>query len=227
MDTSINNQEETLPDINSADDMEAGKNEMKNELEDTVEISGEGAAKAAEAATETEEIDVEVDIPSEDEAPAENADSLRNELTATKDRLLRQIAEFQNYRRRTEQEKNMLIQAGKAQVIQQMLELMDDFTRSIEAANLLEEQQESVPPMYRSLKDGVVMVFDKFKGELERLGVEPIEAVGHPFNENEHEALMQQPAPDNMEAGTVVEEIQKGYRLGDRVLRHSRVIVAA
>ena len=207
-----------------------------NDMEDTVEISGEGAAKAAaeadESLTETQEVKNQEEEASEEAAAPEKGDrpadteALRNELRETKERLLRQIAEFQNYRRRTEQEKNTLIQAGKVQVIQQMLELVDDFARSMDAAKLLEENQDDVPPMYSSLKDGVVMIYEKLQRELKRLGVEPIEAVGQPFNENEHEAMMQQPAPDDTAAGTVLNEIQKGYRMGERVLRHSKVIVA-
>ena len=192
-------------------------------MEDTVEISGEGAAKAAaDTTTETEETNGGTDSVQDQDEQA-----LQAELNETKDRLLRQVAEFQNYRRRTEQEKNMLVQAGKVQVVQQMLEIFDDFTRSLEAANQLQDQQESASPAYEKLKVGVEMVYEKFKGELGRLGVEPIEAVGKPFNENEHEALMQQPAPDNTEPGIVLEEIQKGYRMGNRVLRHSRVVVAS
>ena len=80
---------------------------------------------------------------------------------------------------------------------------------------------------FEKLKEGVELVYEKFKSELGRLGVEPIEAIGHPFNENEHEALMQQPAPEDTAPGTVIDEIQKGYRMGERVLRHSRVVVAA
>jgi molecular chaperone GrpE len=193
------------------------------DMEDTVEISGEGAAKAAaDTTTETEETNGGTDSVQDQDEQA-----LQAELNETKDRLLRQVAEFQNYRRRTEQEKNMLVQAGKVQVVQQMLEIFDDFTRSLEAANQLQDQQESASPAYEKLKVGVEMVYEKFKGELGRLGVEPIEAVGKPFNENEHEALMQQPAPDNTEPGIVLEEIQKGYRMGNRVLRHSRVVVAS
>lgn len=121
----------------------------------------------------------------------------------------------------------MLFESGKAKVVQQMLEILDDFTRSVEAANQLEEQEDQQNDGFVQLKEGVVLVFEKFQSELSRLGVEPIEAKGRPFNEQEHEALMQQPAPEDTEPGTVLEEIQKGYRMGDRVLRHSRVVVAA
>ena len=202
-------------------------------MEDTVEISGEGAAKAAaeNAAEQAEEqTDAKEEQENEEASTEENSevDGLKSELKETKDRLLRQVAEFQNYKRRTEQEKTMLFESGKAKVVQQMLEIMDDFTRSVEAANQLAEQEEdSSQDKFEQLKQGVDLVFEKFKNELSRLGVEPIEAKGQPFNEQEHEALMQQPAPEDTEPGTVLEEIQKGYRMGDRVLRHTRVVVAA
>lgn len=199
--------------------------------EDTVEISGEGAAKAAAHAAdngvEEEEVEKEeedVDVQSESTAESEQ---LKSELKETKDRLLRQVAEFQNYKRRTEIEKTTLFESGKAKVVLQMLEIFDDFTRSVDAAKQYEEQQEQTKDGFEQLKQGVELVYNKFQNELERLGVEPIEAKGHPFNEQEHEALMQQPAPEDVDPGTVLEEIQKGYRMGDRVLRHSRVVVAA
>ena len=204
-----------------------------NDMEDTVEISGEGAAKAAaeNAAEQAEEQTDATEEQENEEVPAEDnseVDGLKSELKETKDRLLRQVAEFQNYKRRTEQEKTMLFESGKAKVVQQMLEIMDDFTRSVEAANQLAEQDEDASQdKFEQLKQGVDLVFEKFKNELSRLGVEPIEAKGQPFNEQEHEALMQQPAPEDTEPGTVLEEIQKGYRMGDRVLRHTRVVVAA
>lgn len=203
-----------------------------NDMEDTVEISGEGAAKAAAENTDeqAEEAAEAMEEKKEEEKPPEDntaVDGLKSELKETKDRLLRQVAEFQNYKRRTEQEKTMLFESGKAKVVQQMLEILDDFTRSVEAANQLAEQEDKAKENFEQLKQGVELVFDKLKNELTRLGVEPIEAKGQPFNEQEHEALMQQPAPEDTEPGTVLEEIQKGYRMGDRVLRHTRVVVAA
>ena len=203
------------------------------DIDDRVEISDEGATKAANEGASSSPGEVEIDsemLESDNEVLDQStigADSLRAELNDTKDRLLRQAAEFQNYRRRTEQEKNNLVRAGKEQVIQQILDIFDDFTRSIEATKQAEEQEETLNPAYVKLKEGVELVYEKFRNELYRLGVEPIEAVGKSFNENEHEALMQQPAPENMEPGTVIEEIQKGYRMGEKVLRHSRVIVAS
>jgi molecular chaperone GrpE len=72
----------------------------------------------------------------------------------------------------------------------------------------------------------VGLVYRKFVDALKQLGVEPIEAEGQPFDEQEHEAVLQQPAPDGVAPGTVLSEVQRGYRLGERVIRHARVIVA-
>ncbi|MBX2819120.1 MAG: nucleotide exchange factor GrpE [Rhodothermaceae bacterium] len=206
------------------------------EMDDTVEISGEGAAKAAGESNDTDEQSVDeqsIDEESLAEEPTDTnieqgeVESVRNELNDTKNRLLRQAAEFQNYKRRTEQEKSLYVRTGKEQVIQPMLDIFDDFSRSINATKQAEEQNENLNPMYLKLREGVELVYEKFRNELNRLGVEPIEAVGKSFNENEHEALMQQPAPEDVEPGTVLEEIQTGYRMGDKILRHSRVIVAS
>lgn len=201
------------------------------EMDDTVEISGEGAAKAAEENSNEDHHPENEDKVVDESTEAKNEpgydDKISNELVETKNRLLRQAAEFQNYKRRTEQEKSLYVRTGKEQVIQPMLDIFDDFTRSIDATKQAEEQDENLNPMYLKLREGVELVYEKFRNELNRLGVEPIEAVGKSFNENEHEALMQQPAPEDVEPGTILEEIQTGYRMGEKVLRHSRVIVAS
>lgn len=151
--------------------------------------------------------------------------ALANELERTQDQIKRQAAEFQNYRRRTEQEKAQMVEFGKKLVVEQLLDIIDDFQRSLEAATEAAEEEES-SPAFDSLRSGVEMVYAKLMDELGKLGVETIDAVGEPFDEELHEALMQQPAPEGTEPGTVLTEIQQGYRLGDRVIRHARVVVA-
>ena len=162
-------------------------------------------------------------------APAPNEAELaqaKEELASLQDKLVRQAAEFQNFRRRTAQEKSTLVEYGKSLVLQNMLDAIDDVGRSKEAAEKL-EGQEDAEAAYRALKKGVDLVYEKFMSELARLDVQPIEAVGRPFDEKEHEAIMQQPAPEGMGTDVVLQEVQKGYRMGDRVLRHSKVIVSA
>lgn len=153
-------------------------------------------------------------------------DTLKEQLDAAQEQLLRNAAEFQNYRRRTEQEKSQLIELGKSVVIRHFLDIVDDLQRSLEAAEQAEQQESQNSPTYAALKEGVELVYRKFTDELARHGVEPIEAVGREFDENEHEAMMQQPETD-ASPGTVIDELQKGYRMGDRILRHAKVIVAA
>ena len=150
---------------------------------------------------------------------------LRAELEETRDRLLRQAAEYQNFRKRTAQERETLVELGKGLVIERMLDVLDDFERSLGAAEEMERQEDG-GPVYQALKQGVELVHRKMIDELQRVGLEPIEALDEPFDENLHDALMQQPAPEGKEPGTVIGEVQKGYRLNERVIRHSKVIVA-
>jgi molecular chaperone GrpE len=162
----------------------------------------------------------------EERSPEEQIAALKEEQQELNDKLLRKAAEFQNFRRRMQREKKKLFRSGKREVILPMLEVLDDFQRSIEAAEQLQEQDDAAAA-YESLKSGVEMVFQKFLDELQGVGVEPIDAEGKPFDENVHEAMMQQPAPEGVEEGTVLHETRTGYRLDDQVLRHSRVIVAS
>ncbi len=157
----------------------------------------------------------------------ESAEQVALDLQQMKDQLLRQVAEFQNYRRRVDKERATWQQRAQIQVIEPMLAVLDDFRRSLD---MLEEQgdsQKTTGPAYATLKEGVELVYQNFSNALEKLGVEYIEAVGHPFDEHLHEAMMQMPAPEGTAPGTIVGEIQRGYRLGDRVLRYSGVVVAA
>lgn len=180
----------------------------------------EGAA-APGAADDRERLD--------DLAAVEELARLRTELEAARERLLRQAAEFQNYRRRTEAEKTQSVTLGKSLVVQQLLDVFDDFGRSIEAAKSVGDAPDPavLPDAFAALRQGVELVYGKLRGELDRLGVEQLDVVGHRFDESEHEALMQQPATEGQEPGVVVAELQKGYRMGDRVLRHAKVIVSA
>lgn len=186
----------------------------------------------AEFSDEESQIDVQDEHASNQHSEDQGADwearieSLQQELDETNNRLLRQAAELQNFRRRSEEEKTRLVASSKGRVLKPMLEVLDDLERSLEATESLDEAGDA-GNAYDSLREGVEMVLRKFQATLDQLGVEAIEAEGEPFNENEHEAVMQQPAPEDADSGMVLQEIQKGYRLGDRVLRHSKVVVAS
>jgi len=180
---------------------------------------------AANEETEAEPPEDIADPIEEIERLREEVEELKEERDEFNERMLRKAADLENLRRRMDREKRRRHEAGKVTVLESMLEVLDDFERSLEAARELDDAEDA-ESAYESLKGGVEMVFRKFQDELESLGVEPIEAEGEPFDEQLHEAMMRQPS-EEAEPGTVLQEIQKGYTMGDRVLRHSRVVVAA
>jgi molecular chaperone GrpE len=166
-------------------------------------------------------------IPGDGDQSDRTIEELREELAATKDQLLRKAAEFQNYRKRREQEKLADLSIGKTLAIQPFLDVLDDLGRSLEAARQTDPGEEQPPEArLQSLVEGVELVYRKFEEALDRLGVTPIDVVGKPFDEHEHEAMLQQPAPEGTPSGIVLQELQRGYRMGERILRHSRVIVS-
>ncbi len=169
-----------------------------------------------------------VDSPDQQaNAGAEATQSVDEELAQIKNQLLRVSAEFQNYRRRTEQARIQDTALGKSIVLQNVLGVYDDLGRSLDASRALADNPDvDVKSSYEALRSGMNLVYKNFSDELKRLGLTEINAVGTQFDESLHEALMQQPAADGVEPGAVISEVQKGYMFGDRVLRHSKVIVA-
>lgn len=175
---------------------------------------------------------VEEEFRNEDEATEGEQDEvselerIREEYLALEDRFLRQAADFQNFRRRSLDDRALSLEIGRNQIAQPVLDVLDDLRRSLEAAEIALEQ-EGETKAFESLHNGVRLVYEKFVTELDKLGIRPMEVVGKAFDEECHEAILQQPAPEGVEPGTVLGEIQKGYTIGDRVLRHARVIVAS
>ncbi len=163
---------------------------------------------------------------SEDEAPQEELPDALAEcteaLSAERDQRLRLAAEFANYRRRMENQRVEWPARARATVIRPLLPILDDLERSLDVAG----QTESEDAAFLSLRSGVNLVYKNFIAELEKFGLERIQALGMPFDENLHEAVGQAPAAEGSDSGSVLHESQAGYRLGDRVLRHAQVVVA-
>ncbi len=196
-----------------------------NDASPAVDDSPNSADPADEEGTAPDLPDDVEALTDEVEALREEVDGLKAEREELNERLLRKAAELENVRRRMDREKKRRHVAGKETVLESMLEVLDDFERSLDAAQDL-DVSEDPESAYETLKGGVEMVYRKFQDQLQSLGVEPIEAEGQPFDEQLHEAMMRQPS-DDVEPGNVLQEVQKGYTMGDRVLRHSRVVVAA
>ena len=137
-----------------------------------------------------------------------------NELN---DSYLRLRAEFDNYRKRTLREKSDLIKSGGEGALIGLLPVIDDFERA------LDTMKKATDP--KAVAEGVELIYSKFMDYLGRQGVKPIEAVGQPFGTEMFEAVAMIPAPDEAQKGRVIDCVQTGYVLNDKVIRHAKVVV--
>ena len=154
-------------------------------------------------------------------------EQVKKEMATLKDHFLRQAAEFQNFRKRAIEERAHSVEIGKSQVALPMADVLDDLRRSLEASSSVDSSAGAAGAnSVVALSEGIRLVYEKLELELAKLRVTSMDVLGQPFDESRHEALMQQPAPAGTEPGTVLAEIQKGYMVGDSVLRHARVVVA-
>ncbi len=169
------------------------------------------AEETTEAAREVPPAEKQAETPAED--PAEK---LRADLAAEKDRNMRLLADFDNFRRRVTREKNETYQRAAEATIAEFLPVLDNFDRAIAQA----------PDVGEPFADGMRMVHAQFADVLAKAGLTSIPAVGEPFNPDIHEAIAYQPSPDAPE-GQVVYEAKRGYRMGDRVIRPASVIVSS
>lgn len=135
-----------------------------------------------------------------------------------KDQLLRKAAEFENYKRRTDADAVNLVKFANERLILALLPIVNDFVRSLKAGN---EKKD-----YDAFYKGVELIHTNFMKVLEKEGLAAFDSVGKPFDVQYHDALMQVPK-NGVEPNTVIEEIERGYKLNDKVIRHAKVIVSA
>lgn len=159
-------------------------------------------------------IGLEEDLETSDES---ETSKLHAEIAELKDKFTRKVAEFENYKRRTANEMLELRQTAGKEVLLSMIEVVDDCDRA--------EQQMAKSEDVASLKEGVVIVFNKFRKLLEDKGVKAMDAVGQDFDVELHEALTEVPAPTDDQKGKVMDVVQKGYYLRDKLIRFAKVIV--
>ena len=144
-------------------------------------------------------------------------DALKEKIAELEDKVMRQMAEFENFRKRTEKEKQAMFETGARSVIEKILPVVDNFERGF--ATIEPDDQED------AFVGGMRMVYKQMMTELENINVKPIEAVGKEFDPNFHNAVMQV-ASEEYESGIVAQEFIKGYTYRDNVVRHSMVAVA-
>lgn len=146
-------------------------------------------------------------------------DTLIADKASLYDQLLRRQAEFENYRKRVERERSELYQHGRDDVLLQFLPVVDNFERALTSLETSEGDAEA-------LRHGVELIHKQFKDALSKFGLEPVEAVGQAFDPHVHEAVTTE-ATDKHRENTVIEEFQRGYKIGDRLLRPAKVKVAS
>ncbi|MFV0377495.1 MAG: nucleotide exchange factor GrpE [Mangrovibacterium sp.] len=144
-------------------------------------------------------------------------EKLENDLADMKDKYVRLQAEFDNFRKRTLKEKTELIKAGGESVLKNIIPVVDDLDRAVASFT---DVKDDTP-----LKQGVMLIYNKFQDFLKQNGVKEIEAKGKDFDTDLHEAIVKIPAPEEGLKGKVVDVVQKGYQLFDKVIRFAKVVV--
>lgn len=146
---------------------------------------------------------------------SEKLQELGEKLAEANDKYVRMYSEYENYRKRTNMEKADLIINGAKDTIKAILPIVDDMERALQAMADGD-----------NAKEGVQLIYNKMMNILTQKGLKPIEAKGLKFDENLHEAVTQFPAADESQKGTVIDVVEKGYFLNDKVLRYAKVVVA-
>ncbi|MCW1734745.1 nucleotide exchange factor GrpE [Seramator thermalis] len=144
---------------------------------------------------------------------------LQQKYDELNDSYLRLFADFDNYRKRTLKEKADIIKSGGEKVLKDIIPLIDDFERAIVALHQSDDKE--------AILEGIDLIYNKFMNFLQQHGIKEIEAIGLPFDPEKFEAVGTIPAPEESQEGVVIDLVQKGYTLNDKVIRFPKVIVGA
>lgn len=191
----------------------------KDQDKDIANERANGTQDAKQAADQERYTDTDTAEETQEQEGEEN--KLQAELQEQKDKYLRLYSEFENFRRRTAKEKMELIRTANEEMAGAMLPVLDDFERAIKTFDGEEIEGDIT-------REGMLLIYTKFKSALEKKGVKvmPIEA-GSEFDAEYQEAITQIPTPDDSLKGKVVDVVEKGYTLGDKVIRFAKVVIGA
>ena len=207
--------EEKLKDTHSQERNEQQEEILQEEVKEADQVDQETNQEAAgeETAEDTEEKKSEKKFfqKKQDKKTA----ALEEKIAELEDKTMRQMAEFENFRKRTEKEKSMMFETGAKSVIEKILPVIDNFERGLAAIE---------PDNKDSFYEGMCMIHKQMMAELEKIGVTPIEALGKEFDPNYHNAVMQVNS-EELESGMIAQELQKGYLYRETVVRYSMVAV--
>lgn len=194
--------------------------EKEKDLEEKVNAETEGATNTEETAAQpAEEAEATAEAPAEEAPQAEEnpLEALEEKLKEQEDKNLRLRAEFENFRKRTIKEKAELIINGAEKTVQAMLPVVDDMERALDNAQKSDDVE--------ALREGMDLIYKKLMKALEGLGVKPIDAVGKEFDVDFHEAIAMVPGMGDENKGKVIDCVQTGYTINDKVIRHAKVAV--
>ena len=218
MEEEIKNEEIKSEETQDNSEAEKAPEEAAEEQEEIKEETG-GEDEVKEAGPE-EEAKEEKDAESKEKKKIfkKKKDKKDEQIEALTDQVKRQMAEFDNFRKRTEKEKSSMYEMGARSVVEKILPVIDNFERGLDTVP--EDEKES------PFTEGMRMIYKQLMTELENIGVKPIEALGTEFNPDFHNAVMQVES-EEYESGYVAQELQKGYMYRDSVVRHSMVAVVS
>ena len=189
---------------------------LENIMEELEEEAKEKeAAQTPDPQEEKDDAEEKATVEKE-ENKKEKKNPLQEKIDELNDKVLRQMAEFENFRKRTDKEKSQQFELGQGNVLEKLLPVVDNFERGLAAVPEAEKDG--------AFADGMNKIYKQLMKQMEDLGVTPIEAVGKEFDPNLHNAVMQTQS-EEFESGVVAQELQKGYMFHDTVLRHSMVAV--
>ena len=196
--------------------MEQKEKEPINQTEDTIIENVENNADHTSAeATQEETTEKTLEVMDEPNQPEDFA----AQIAALNDKYLRLYSEFDNYRKRTIKEKSDIIRSAGEDVFKAIMPTIDDFERAIKANETVTE----VEP----IKEGVSLIYHKLKVACTAKGLEPMDTIGKAFNADYMESITSIPAPSEDMKGKVIDEVEKGYKLGDKVIRFAKVVVGS
>ncbi|TRX61286.1 nucleotide exchange factor GrpE [Fulvivirga sp. M361] len=174
---------------------------------------------SSEDKTDNTDAEQEEEIHDRDEAEESSEQVLQDELAESKDKYLRLYSEFDNFRRRTAKEKLEMVQTANEDLIKSLLPVMDDIER---AEKSFSEEGTDI----KAIKEGIELIFNKFKKALEQKGLNSMDdKEGLDFDPEFHEAITQIPAPNKKLKGKVVDTVEKGYLLNEKVIRYAKVVI--
>lgn len=192
------------------------KDKEPNQEEQYTDINQDSSVKDQVEEMLEDAID-EVNGEQETQDEPSERDQLKNELEKEKDKFLRLFAEFENYKRRTSKERIEMFKTANQEVVTAMLPVLDDFDRAINEINKAKD---------KNLLKGVELIHNKLKETLKSKGLEAMEIKqGEAFDPELHEAITQVPAPSDKLKGKIVDVLERGYKLGDRIIRFPKVVI--